>query len=468
MYQPIARKYRPQTFRAVVGQEAVVATLKNALKFCRVAHAYLFCGSRGTGKTSLARLFAKALNCRQPAADCEPCNECPSCLDIAAGRSLDVLEIDGASNRGIDDIRQINETVGYASSSGKYKIYIIDEVHMLTKEAFNALLKTLEEPPPNVKFFFATTEAHKVLPTIVSRCQRFDLHRIPMEQIVQKLKAIADDLKVEAQDDALELIAHLAEGGLRDAESLLDQLICYADGPITYDNVATTMGLSPRSYFFQLDQAIGRSDLSFAFHLAGEVFSTGKDLSSFVEALMDHFRILLLIKLKQPLPYLPEKEKASYLESASLYSEEQCLANLDFLIEWHKELPRTPFKRVTLETILLHLLQSRHRISIQALVRRLTEMEGGVQQTPMAVAAPKIIAPPVAVPVAPKAVLPPAPQPVPEQKIEQAPIVQPAAAAPAPAPKPAAPSVIAPERLQKYETLLRFAAVELEGTLKKE
>src|SRR6185437_15580137 len=202
--------------------------------------------------------------------------------EIANSSSLDVLEIDGASHRGIDDIRQINETVGYSSSSGKYKIYIIDEVHMLTKEAFNALLKTLEEPPPNVKFFFATTEPHKVLPTIISRCQRFDLNRIPVDQIVEKLKDIAQDLGVTVEEEALALIAHQAEGGLRDAESLLDQLICYAEGPITYESLVKTLGLSSRASYFQLDQAIRADTQAFAFELAQEIFSSGKDLACFL------------------------------------------------------------------------------------------------------------------------------------------------------------------------------------------
>ena len=226
-YQVLARKYRPQHFNEVLGQDAIVTTLKNAIKHNRLAHAYLFCGSRGTGKTTLARVFAKALNCQSPTSDAEPCNKCSSCKEIAAGNALDVLEIDGASHRGIDDIRQINETVGYASSSGKYKIYIIDEVHMLTKEAFNALLKTLEEPPLKVIFLFATTEPHKVLPTILSRCQRFNLNRISLDTIVDKLRQIAIDQNVEIDEEALYLLAQRAEGGLRDAESLFDQIIAF-------------------------------------------------------------------------------------------------------------------------------------------------------------------------------------------------------------------------------------------------
>src|SRR3989344_5068218 len=231
-YQVIARKYRPQSFSDVVGQGPAVTTLKNAIRFDKVAHAYLFCGSRGVGKTTLARLFAKALNCSSPTSDLEPCNECPSCVEITSGQSLDVIEIDGASNRGIDDIRQINETVGYAPALGKYKIYIIDEVHMLKKEAFNALLKTLEEPPEKAKFFFATSEPHKGLPTIISRCQRFDLARIQPSLIASKLGSIARDLNRDVEPAALHLIASFAEGSLRDAESLFDQILCFAQNQI--------------------------------------------------------------------------------------------------------------------------------------------------------------------------------------------------------------------------------------------
>src|SRR3984957_4201366 len=229
-YQVLARKYRPQSFQEVLGQEAIITTLKNAIKNNRLAHAYLFCGSRGTGKTTLARIFAKALNCQRPTEDLEPCNVCESCKEITSGSSLDVLEIDGASHRGIDDVRQINDTVGYSCASGKYKIYIIDEVHMLTKEAFNALLKTLEEPPPKVKFFFATTEPHKIPATILSRCQRFNLRRISPSLIVQKLQRIAQDVKAEIDPEALHLIANMADGALRDAESLLDQVLSFTEG----------------------------------------------------------------------------------------------------------------------------------------------------------------------------------------------------------------------------------------------
>lgn len=383
MYQPLHRKYRPKTFSTILGQDNIVTTLKNALKFNRIAHAYLFCGSRGTGKTTLARLFAKTLNCLNLSPDQEPCNTCSSCTQINEGRSLDVIEIDGASNRGIDDIRSVNETIGYATTSGKYKIYIIDEVHMLTKEAFNALLKTLEEPPENVKFFFATTEPHKILPTIISRCQKFDLNRIPSEKICTKLKNIGTELNLSVEESVYELIATLSEGGLRDAESLFDQLICYSDGTITYDNVIKILGLSPKSFFFKLDEAIHSQQFSFAFDLAKEIFSTGKDLICFVENLMEHFRIHLLLQLKISISsYLTEEDKKSYLATSPLYTQEQCFYILDFLMQWNKDLSKTPFKRISLEMILLQLIRSKSRLSLPSLVRRLEELQNHPASSP--------------------------------------------------------------------------------------
>src|SRR6266511_4844585 len=230
-YQVIARKYRPQRFSDVVGQEHVTQTLTNALAQNRIAHAYLFCGPRGTGKTTIARIFAKCLNCTGgPQVDFDETD--PRCVEIAEGRALDVIEIDGASNRGIEEIRELRDTVKYAPATSKFKIYIIDEVHMLTKEAFNALLKTLEEPPAHVKFMFATTEPEKVLPTILSRCQRFDLRRIPASLITEHLKFIAKQEKVTIDAEALHAIARGADGGLRDAESALDQLISFCGDKI--------------------------------------------------------------------------------------------------------------------------------------------------------------------------------------------------------------------------------------------
>jgi DNA polymerase III subunit gamma/tau len=482
MYQNISRKYRPKTFSSIVGQDAIVTTLKNAIKLGKIAPAYLFCGCRGTGKTTLARLLAKALNCQALKEDLEPCNTCPSCLDIMQGRALDVMEIDGASNRGIDDIRQINETVGYASASSKYKIYIIDEVHMLTKEAFNALLKTLEEPPSNVKFFFATTEPHKVLPTITSRCQRFDLHRLTLEQIMTKLGQIAADLGAVVEKEALQLIAHVAEGGLRDAESLFDQLLCYTNGPLTYDETAQILGISPRSMYFRLDKAVEIYNLSFAFELATEVFSSGKDLSAFLDGLIEHYRTILLLKLQLPAAsYLHEKDQKEYGHAATFYTQEHCLYILDYLLHWYKEIHRTPFKRVTLEMIFLHLIRSQKRVSLPMLVRRLEEIESGAAPRPFPQdkMAPPKPGPTIEV-LAPKAALPPDPAPQIQPKVEALapkvdiktpePKMQPKVEAKPAEPK-AEPVASVPEtRSQKgrYDTLLRFAAVELEGSIKKD
>src|SRR5881394_1507210 len=254
-YQVIARKYRPQRFADVVGQEHVTRTLANAIKQKRTAHAYLFCGPRGTGKTTIARIFAKCLNCTGgPKAEFD--DNDPKCKEIAEGRSLDVIEIDGASNRGIEEIRELRDTVKYAPASSKFKIYIIDEVHMLTKEAFNALLKTLEEPPAHVKFMFATTEPEKVLTTILSRCQRFDLRRIPVSLIVTHLSQIAKNEKVKIEEAALFAVARGAEGGMRDAESALDQLISFCGTAIVEEDVLSMFGLTAQRQILALSRSL--------------------------------------------------------------------------------------------------------------------------------------------------------------------------------------------------------------------
>ncbi len=374
-YQIIPRQFRPQTFKKIAGQSAIVTTLKNALKFQRLAHAYLFCGCRGTGKTTLARVFAKALNCAHRQEDGEPCNECSSCMDIQSGRSLDLLEIDGASNRGIDDIRQINETISYTPSAGQFKIYIIDEVHMLTKEAFNALLKTLEEPPPTVKFIFATTEPHKIPSTIISRCQRFDLSRISPEVIQEKLKLIAQELSVDCEDEALALIAHLSEGSLRDAESLLDQVICYTPPPITAEQITAILGLIPKPLFFALDEAICHQRHEFAFELSETLFSSGKDFTHFLDHLLEHFQTLLQVKFKKHPFFLNPTHQAHYYRAAQDYSEEQLLYILDYLLHWQQQLSKSPFKRAGLEMILLHLLRSKQRIPFSSLIKKLSELQ---------------------------------------------------------------------------------------------
>lgn len=479
-YQIIARKYRPQTFGEVIGQSAIVATLKNAIKNQRLAQAYLFCGSRGTGKTTLARVLAKALNCQNPSDEHEPCNQCSSCKEITGGHSMDVLEIDGASHRGIEDIRQINETVAYASASGGYKIYIIDEVHMLTKEAFNALLKTLEEPPPKVKFFFATTEPHKVLPTILSRCQRFNLERIPLEKMLEKLTAISKDLGVEADEEALRIVATRANGGLRDAESLLDQIIAFHEGKITTDAVASILGVVSRESFFELDREGKKGNLAKAFEIAHQVFSGGKDLLHFIESLTEHFRDILMVKLsgeKAPFLVLSAAEREQYAASAKLYRKEQCLTILDYLVEMQEKIRHLPSKRIALEAILLRIIRSHNQMPIEYLVRRLTELESAVGQipaTPTPAVAPQVQEEPIQQP--PPAKSEPAPQkesiqedPTPALTDLPKPKPKPKAQ---PKPKPTPPPPVAPVQVSReqrtaHDTLLQFAAVELEGRIER-
>ncbi len=470
MYQNLSRRYRPQTFKSIVGQESIVTTLKNAIKLDQVAPAYLFCGCRGTGKTTLARLFAKALNCKGLLENQEPCNNCPSCLEIMQGRSLDVHEIDGASNRGIDDIRQINDTIGYSTAGSKYKIYIIDEVHMLTKEAFNALLKTLEEPPGNVKFFFATTEPHKVLPTIMSRCQRFDLKRLTTDQITSKLQSIANDLGTPVEPGALQLIAHVAEGGLRDAESIFDQLLCYKEAAVTFETAAQLLGVTPRHFYFQLDEAIVKENLSAAFELSHTLFSTGRELHTFLEGLLEHFRTHLLMQYKMPLStYLQPQDEAHYRTMTSVFTQDHLLYILDYLTGWIKELNKTTFRRVTLEMIFLHLIRSLNRVSLTSLARRLEELSSGYVSKP---------AIQVKAPEPPRELYPARTQIEELDSARQSPIEvhAPNEEDHSQVGKPdeedrlntvgASPTPSRPQ--SHYDTILRFAAVELEGTLKKE
>ena len=288
-YRVFARKYRPQTFAEVVGQDHITRTLQNAVNASRLAQAYLFVGPRGIGKTSTARILAKALNCVNGPTS-QPCGECDVCKEIAEGRNLDVIEIDGASNNGVENIRDLRDNAAYAPSRGPFKIYLIDEVHMLSTGAFNALLKTLEEPPAHVKFIFATTEAQKVPATITSRCQRFDLRRIPSELIQKHLLYIAENEKIALDADAADAIAHGADGGLRDAESMLDQMVAFCGERITMNDVMDVFGFTPREVVANLAQALFAADAQAALGIVAMQSDAGKDLSRLTAELVGHLR----------------------------------------------------------------------------------------------------------------------------------------------------------------------------------
>jgi DNA polymerase III subunit gamma/tau len=447
-YQVLARRYRPKKFKEVIGQDPIVKTLKNSLKFNRLAHAYLFCGCRGTGKTTLARIFAKSLNCEKPDDECEPCCSCPSCGEIAASSSIDVLEIDGASHRGIDDIRIITESVGYAPSKGKFKVYLIDEVHMLTKEAFNALLKTLEEPPPQVKFFFCTTEPHKVPQTILSRCQRFNLKRIPLPLIIQKLEFIAKDLKITVEEEALRTIAEYAEGGLRDAESFFDQIIAFSDGTIESTTIYDVLGIMPRKWFFAFDSAFRAGDLAQAFQISNEVFIEGKDLTHFLHDFAEHFRKILMYKTKSLSLDSFDPAFIEGLKAAdATYSMEQCLQILDLIIAQEGTMKTSLSQQIHLDALFLRILRERHRIPIEHLVRKLVAIEKELKSLPQdGTTAPK------------------EQKALPKPQIE-APEEAPCALAP-PSPPPLPPEEPLPNK-GRYDTLMQFASVELDGTLQR-
>ena len=377
-YQVIARKYRPQCFADVVGQEHVTQTLSHAIESGRIAHAYLFCGPRGTGKTTIARIFAMCLNCTGGPKAQFPKDD-SKCVEIAEGRSLDVLEIDGASNRGIEEIRELRETVKYAPASSKFKIYIIDEVHMLTKEAFNALLKTLEEPPAHVKFMFATTEPEKVLPTILSRCQRFDLRRIPIKLMVDHLRHIAKQEKVEIEEAALHAIARGADGGMRDAESALDQLISFCGERILEADVLSMFGLTSQSQLLSLTAALLKGEVPTVLGEFNELSRHGKDLGKFLADLLQHLRNLLVFQISHGdtrLLEVSESENATLAEQSALVSSDGLTRVMEVLTQTESGLRDAASKKIFIEVALIKSVEARNSVSIDSVLKRLNELRG--------------------------------------------------------------------------------------------
>jgi DNA polymerase III subunit gamma/tau len=377
-YQVLARKWRPRQFDEVVGQDHVTTTLKNAVEQDRLAHAYLFVGPRGIGKTSTARIFAKALNCvKGPTAT--PCDKCDNCKEIAEGRSLDVLEIDGASNNGVEQVRELRETCRYAPAHSKFKIYIIDEVHMLSNAAFNALLKTLEEPPAHVKFLFATTEPQKVLPTILSRCQRFDLRRIPANLIVKHLKEIAKKEKVSIDDEALAAIARGAEGGLRDAESTLDQLIAFCGNKISEKDVLSVFGLVAHDQIAALTNAIIDGEITKALKVLKDLDEIGKDLQRLTADLLDHFRNLLVMTLGEEggnSLELPDTEIELLKAQAGRIDSDTVLRIIDVLAAAEGRLRYALSKRIFFEIALVKAIKARDMVGIDGVLKKLNELKG--------------------------------------------------------------------------------------------
>ncbi|MFA5266294.1 MAG: DNA polymerase III subunit gamma/tau [Opitutaceae bacterium] len=371
-YQVIARKWRPQTFDDLVGQDHVVRTLKNAISRQRIAHAYLFVGPRGTGKTSTARIFAKALNCAGgPKADFDPAD--PACQAIADGSYLDVIEIDGASNNGVDQVRELRETVQYAPAQGKFKIYIIDEVHMLSTAAFNALLKTLEEPPAHVKFVFATTDPQKLLPTIISRCQRFDLKPIPTELIVKRLRMIADAEKVVVSDAALDCIARMADGGMRDAQSIFDQMISFCGREIAEADVLDVYGLVATEKIAALSGALAAGNHARLIQIVDECDANGRDLARLLGDLQGFIRRALLDAIAQG-------GRSTQLEGVSMTTE-QLTRMLDALREGEGRVKLGLAEKINFEVTLLKAVEASRARAIDSLIKELAALAEEVPET---------------------------------------------------------------------------------------
>jgi len=331
-YLVLARKYRPQTFDEVYAQEQATTILKNAIETDRIAHAYLFTGPRGVGKTSMARIFAKSLNCNEGVSS-NPCNKCSNCDEITKGISPDVVEIDGASNTGVDDVRSLQNELMYAPSLSPYKIYIIDEVHMLSKNAFNALLKTLEEPPDKVIFIFATTEPHKVLPTIISRCQRYDFKRIPIKAIVKRLQTICVEEKITIEEEAFYIIARKADGGMRDALSLLDQVLSLGKKEITGEDVLNIFGIVDKDVYNNILNNILQKQPGEILNILHDILEKGYDLQEFFTGLLEWFRNLLLIKLNVKSSEIPESYKKILQDFAKQFTENDIMYLMSFLIK---------------------------------------------------------------------------------------------------------------------------------------
>ena len=382
-YQALYRKFRPTEFEDVKGQEHIVTTLKNQIKADRIGHAYLFCGTRGTGKTTVAKIFAKAVNCEHPV-DGSPCNECEMCRAIQAGTSMNVIEIDAASNNGVDNIREIREEVSYRPTEGKYKVYIIDEVHMLSTGAFNALLKTLEEPPSYVIFILATTEAHKIPITILSRCQRYDFHRISIDTIAARLSDLMLQEKVDVEEKAIRYVAKAGDGSMRDALSLLDQCIAFHLGEtLTYENVLEVLGAVDTEVFSRLLRQISDKNVAAAISILDELVDEGRELGQLVSDFTWYLRNLLLIQSSDDMEEVLDMSQDSIdalKEEAKLISPEVLLRYIRIFSELGNQVRYASQKRIVIEIAIIKLCRPEMETDQTSIIDRLESLEQKMAQ----------------------------------------------------------------------------------------
>jgi len=375
-YTVIARKWRPLLFDDVIGQDHITVTLKNAIKKNRIAHAYLFAGPRGVGKTTTARILAKGANCVEGPTE-TPCNKCDNCIEINQSRSLDVIEIDGASNRGIDEIRNLRENVKYSPSKSRNKIYIIDEVHMLTKEAFNALLKTLEEPPPNVIFIFATTEPHKVLATIISRCQRFDFKRISLNDIIARLEYICEKENIKYDKESLFLISKKSDGSMRDALSLLDKIISFAGESFTIKDVENVLGVVNKDLFYTLTDAIMNNDIQNGINLVDRIIKEGYDFIEFLSGLLEHFRNIYILKFtnSKELIKVSEIEYEKLQGLSKSFPEEDLFKSIHLTAEYIYRIRRSTQPDIDFEFLVIKLIKMPTSKSVTEIIKNISAGE---------------------------------------------------------------------------------------------
>lgn len=395
-YQALYRRYRPARFEDFVGQEAVIKTLRSQIMSGRIAHAYLFCGTRGTGKTSTAKVFARAVNCEHPE-NGDPCGVCPTCKALAEENSLDILEIDAASNNGVDEIRDLREKVKYPPQTGRYRVYIIDEVHMLSQGAFNALLKTLEEPPAYVVFILATTEPQKLPATILSRCQRFDFGRIPAHQIIERLHVALEEGQIQAEDAALARIARAAEGGMRDAWSIMDMCLSYAqeeDGGLTEELVLRVLGAADKSFLFAFADKLIDSDAAGALALIDEMMRKGREVQVFVRDVSAHLRALMLADIcdevqLSSLLEVTHEDAAEYIAQARRTSHTRLMRMLDLFLASETDMKWAAQPRFALETAALRACAPEESLQVEALVARVDELERKLREGVVTAAPPQ-------------------------------------------------------------------------------